>query len=58
MDSSVRRFGAKTALEFFGARTSYRELGTQISRVAAGLKKLGVKPATGSPWSCRTAHST
>ncbi|QDW29672.1 AMP-binding protein [Arthrobacter sp. KBS0702] len=43
MDSSVRRFGAKTALEFFGARTSYRELGTQISRVAAGLKKLGVK---------------
>jgi len=43
MDSSVRRFGAKTALEFFGARTSYRELGSQISRVAAGLKKLGVK---------------
>ncbi len=43
MDSSVRRFGSKTALEFFGARTSYRELGTQISKVAAGLKKLGVK---------------
>lgn len=43
MDSSVRRFGAKTALEFFGATTSYRELGTQINRVAAGLKKLGVK---------------
>ena len=44
MDSSVRRFGAKTALEFFGATTSYRELGTPISRAAAGLKKLGVKP--------------
>ncbi|MET3811827.1 long-chain-fatty-acid--CoA ligase [Arthrobacter sp. UYEF3] len=43
VDSSVRRFGAKTALEFFGARTSYRELGKQISRVAAGLKNLGVK---------------
>ncbi|QDY91218.1 long-chain fatty acid--CoA ligase [Arthrobacter sp. UKPF54-2] len=43
MDSSVRRFGAKTALEFFGATTSYRELGTQINRAAAGLKKLGVK---------------
>jgi long-chain acyl-CoA synthetase len=43
MDSSVRRFGSKTALEFFGATTSYRELGTLISRAAAGLKKLGVK---------------
>ena len=43
MDSSVRRYGSKTALEFFGARTSYRELGTLISRAAAGLDKLGVK---------------
>ncbi len=43
VDASVRRFGNKTALEFFGARTSYRELGAQISRAAAGLKKLGVK---------------
>ena len=43
MDSSVRRYGSKTALEFFGARTSYRELGTLISRAAAGLEKLGVK---------------
>ncbi|MDQ0756554.1 long-chain-fatty-acid--CoA ligase [Arthrobacter sp. B3I4] len=43
VDASVRRFGNRTALEFFGARTSYRELGAQISRVAAGLKKLGVK---------------
>lgn len=43
MDQSVRRFGAKTALEFFGATTSYRELGKQISRTAAGLKKLGVR---------------
>ncbi|MET4588535.1 long-chain-fatty-acid--CoA ligase [Arthrobacter sp. 754] len=43
VDQSVRRYGSRTALEFFGARTSYRELGTQISRAAAGLKKLGVK---------------
>ncbi|MCX6500599.1 MAG: long-chain-fatty-acid--CoA ligase [Arthrobacter sp.] len=43
VDASVRRFGAKTALEFFGATTSYRELGIQISRAAAGLKNLGVK---------------
>lgn len=43
MDSSVRRYGNKTALEFFGARTSYRELGASISRAAAGLKALGVR---------------
>ncbi|MEY9776920.1 long-chain-fatty-acid--CoA ligase [Arthrobacter sp. MW3 TE3886] len=43
MDSSVRRYGKKTALEFFGARTSYRDLGTAINRAAAGLKKLGVQ---------------
>ncbi|MDQ0768888.1 long-chain acyl-CoA synthetase [Pseudarthrobacter defluvii] len=43
MEQSVRRYGSKTALEFFGAGTSYRELGKQISRAAAGLKKLGVK---------------
>ncbi|MEO8283778.1 MAG: long-chain-fatty-acid--CoA ligase [Pseudarthrobacter sp.] len=43
MDKSVRRYGAKTAIEFFGAHTSYRELGKLISRAAAGLKKLGVK---------------
>jgi long-chain acyl-CoA synthetase len=43
MDSSVRRYGSKTALEFFGARTSYRELGGLISQAAAGLKKLGVR---------------
>ena len=43
MDSSVGRYGKKTALEFFGARTSYRDLGTAINRAAAGLKKLGVQ---------------
>ncbi|KRE78629.1 long-chain-fatty-acid--CoA ligase [Arthrobacter sp. Soil763] len=44
MDASVRRFGGRTALEFFGARTSYRELGRLINRAAEGLRKLGVKP--------------
>ncbi|MCB5274946.1 Long-chain-fatty-acid--CoA ligase [Arthrobacter sp. SO5] len=43
VDASVRRYGSKTALEFFGARTSYRDLGALISRAAAGLQKLGVK---------------
>ncbi|GAC1503570.1 MAG: long-chain-fatty-acid--CoA ligase [Pseudarthrobacter sp.] len=43
VDKSVRRYGSKTAMEFFGAGTSYRALGKLISRAAAGLKKLGVK---------------
>jgi long-chain acyl-CoA synthetase len=42
IDDSVRRFGNRTALEFFGAETSYRELGAQIARVAEGLRRLGV----------------
>jgi long-chain acyl-CoA synthetase len=42
IDDSVRRFGKRTALEFFGAETSYRELGEQIARVAEGLRRLGV----------------
>ena len=43
MDSSVRRFGAKTALEFFGATDQLPGTRDLISRAAAGLKKLGVK---------------
>jgi long-chain acyl-CoA synthetase len=43
MDSSVRRYGKKTALVFFGARTSYRDLGIAINKAAAGLRKLGVR---------------
>ena len=31
-----------TALEFFGAETSYRELGEQIASAAEGLRRLGV----------------
>ncbi|MET0296341.1 MAG: long-chain-fatty-acid--CoA ligase, partial [Microbacterium sp.] len=31
------------ALEFFGAETSYRELGEQIERAAEGLRRLGVR---------------
>lgn len=39
---SVRRYGKNTALEFFGAQTTYRELGDQIARAAEGLRRLGV----------------
>lgn len=39
---SVRTFGRRPALEFFGAGTTYRELGDQIARAAEGLRRLGV----------------
>jgi len=44
MEASVKRFGRAVALDFFGATTSYEELGDAISRVANGLRKLGVTP--------------
>ncbi|MDO9395405.1 MAG: AMP-binding protein, partial [Herbiconiux sp.] len=43
MAASVARYGRATALEFFGATTSYRELGEQIDRAAEGLRRLGVR---------------
>ncbi|SIO10137.1 long-chain-fatty-acid--CoA ligase [Agromyces cerinus] len=42
IDDSVRRFKRRTALEFFGAETSYKELGEQIASAAEGLRRLGV----------------
>ncbi len=42
IDAAVARFGRRTALEFFGAETSYRELGVQIASAAEGLRRLGV----------------
>ena len=42
LDASIRRYGKQTALEFFGARTTYAELGEQVERVAGGLRRLGV----------------
>ncbi|MCP2636971.1 long-chain-fatty-acid--CoA ligase [Microbacterium sp. HD4P20] len=43
MTESVRTFGRRPALEFFGAVTSYRDLGEQIERAAEGLRRLGVR---------------
>ncbi|BDI22364.1 long-chain-fatty-acid--CoA ligase [Herbiconiux sp. L3-i23] len=43
LEQSVRRHRKRIALEFFGAETSYEDLGDQISRVAGGLRKLGVR---------------
>ncbi|HJA04195.1 MAG TPA: long-chain fatty acid--CoA ligase [Candidatus Microbacterium stercoravium] len=42
MSASVRAFRRRPALEFFGAVTTYRELGEQIERAAEGLRQLGV----------------
>lgn len=42
IQSAVRRFGHRPALEFFGRVTNYGELGHQIDRVAEGLRELGV----------------
>ncbi|PJJ73576.1 long-chain acyl-CoA synthetase [Diaminobutyricimonas aerilata] len=43
IEGSVRDWGRHTALEFFGSTMRYSELGDQISRVAQGLRKLGVR---------------
>jgi len=42
IDDSVRTYGRHVALEFFGATTTYAELGDQIARAAEGLRTLGV----------------
>jgi len=42
LDEAVARHGRATALEFFGAETSYRDLGDQVERAAEGLRRLGV----------------
>lgn len=42
MSASIATFGRRPALEFFGAVTTYRELGEQILRAAEGLRRLGV----------------
>lgn len=44
MEGSAKRYGRNVALDFFGSTTTYEELGEEISRVANGLRKLGVTP--------------
>jgi len=43
IDDSVATYGTHVALEFFGATTTYAELGDQIARAAEGLRKRGVR---------------
>lgn len=40
---SVAEAGDHPALQFFGRRTTYAELGDQVARVAEGLRRLGVR---------------
>jgi long-chain acyl-CoA synthetase len=42
-ERSVREAGSSVATEFFGATTTYAELGDQIARAAEGLRRLGVQ---------------
>ena len=43
LEETVERFGDRVALDFFGATTSYAELGTAVSRAAGALHALGVR---------------
>lgn len=43
LGASVATYGKKVALEFFGASTTYAELGDQVARAAEGLRRLGVR---------------
>ena len=40
---SVEQYGGNVALEFFGATTTYSQLGDQIERAAEGLRLMGVQ---------------
>ena len=43
IDDAIREVPHKIALEFFGATTTYAELGSQIDRAAEGLRLAGVQ---------------
>lgn len=42
-EKSVAEAGTHPAMEFFGRRTTYAELGEQVERAAEGLRRLGVR---------------
>ncbi|MBC7551531.1 MAG: AMP-binding protein, partial [Cellulomonas sp.] len=43
LETSVAQAGDHPAMEFFGRRTTYAELGDQIDQAAEGLRQLGVR---------------
>ncbi|MBB2974671.1 long-chain acyl-CoA synthetase [Microbacterium endophyticum] len=46
IEASVERHAQSVALEFFGATTTYAQLGARITRAAEGLRLLGVQAGT------------
>ena len=46
LDSSVRRFPDRAAVDFMGRITTWGELGAAVERAAAGLQALGVVKGT------------
>lgn len=44
IDSAVRDYGGRRAIDFLGRRWSYAEIGGLVDHVAAGLQKIGVGP--------------
>lgn len=42
LETSVRRFGPKVALDFFGSTTTYTQLGRQVAQGAEVLRRMGV----------------
>ncbi len=43
LDHAVAKYGRSVATEFFGAETTYAELGDQVARAANALRRLGVE---------------
>ncbi len=46
LDAAVADYGGNVCTEFIGKQLTYREIGEQVSRAAAGLQRLGVKKGT------------
>ncbi|MET0590590.1 MAG: long-chain-fatty-acid--CoA ligase [Naasia sp.] len=44
LEDAIRRYKGRVALEFFGAETTYDELGDRIARAAEWLRRAGVAP--------------
>lgn len=43
MDQAAQKYGDKVLCDFMGKTWTYKQMATQVDRVAAGLQKLGVK---------------
>jgi long-chain acyl-CoA synthetase len=46
LEQAVARFGDRPAIDFFGKKLTYAELGRRVDRAAVGFQKLGVRHGT------------